>query len=87
MQPYSVKTLAARWQCSEMHIYQMIRRSDIRAFKLGGKLWRISAQEVERYELCDLTTDRSASMESSTQCTGMKEGLEVAARLVRMIQP
>jgi excisionase family DNA binding protein len=49
--PFSVKLLAERWSCSEAHIRNMIRRGELAAFKLGGKLLRISAEEVERTEI------------------------------------
>jgi len=41
--------LAEHWQCSERHIYNLIRRGALRAFKVGGNL-RISAEEVSRIE-------------------------------------
>lgn len=49
MTVYTVASLAERWMCSKDVIYDMIRRRDIKAFKVGRDL-RISAQEVERYE-------------------------------------
>lgn len=47
---YSVATLADRWQCSRQHVYGMINRGELRAFKLGAKLFRIPAEEVEKCE-------------------------------------
>ncbi len=47
---YTPATLAQRWMCSERHIRNMIERGDLKAFLLGGKLLRISAEEVEDYE-------------------------------------
>lgn len=46
---YTIATLAERWQCSRDVIYDMIRRKDIHAFKVGRD-FRISAEEVYRYE-------------------------------------
>jgi excisionase family DNA binding protein len=47
---YTPKTLAERWGCSEAHIKGMARRCYLATFRLGGKLLRISADEVERWE-------------------------------------
>lgn len=46
---FTVESLAARWQCSRDVIYDMIRQHQIKAFKVGRVL-RISAEEVTRYE-------------------------------------
>ncbi|MBB3692483.1 helix-turn-helix domain-containing protein [Sphingomonas sp. BK580] len=47
---YSVATLAARWGCGTDTVYALVRSGELRHFKLGGKLIRIRADEVERYE-------------------------------------
>lgn len=46
---FTPDTLAAHWQCSRDVIYDMLRRRQIAAFKVG-KGWRISAEAVMRYE-------------------------------------
>lgn len=48
--PFTVASLAARWDCSPDFIYAQIRANRLRATRLGGKLLRIGAQEVERWE-------------------------------------
>jgi excisionase family DNA binding protein len=47
---YTPATLAERWHCSGRHIRNLINRGELKAFRLGGKLLRISAEEVEDYE-------------------------------------
>ncbi len=47
--PYTVATLAARWQCSEQHIRDIIRKNELACFR-AGRLIRIPAAEVERVE-------------------------------------
>jgi hypothetical protein len=47
--PFTPKSLAARWECSEQHIRDLITGGDVRAFRLGSLL-RISAAEVWRIE-------------------------------------
>ena len=48
--PFSVRTLAERWDCSERHIYNMIGDGRLASFKAGGRLVRIAAEEVARWE-------------------------------------
>ena len=47
--PYSPQTLADRWGCSAEKVRIMYRNGEINGFQLG-KLIRIPAAEVERYE-------------------------------------
>lgn len=46
---YTVRTLAEHWSCSRDVVYDMIRRHELSAFRVGRSL-RISTQEVERFE-------------------------------------
>ena len=50
--PYTVDELAGRWSCTREAIYAAIRHptNPLPAFKIGGKLWRIRADEVEKWE-------------------------------------
>ena len=47
--PFSPETLAERWGCSAEKVRQMVHRGELQGFRLG-KLIRIKAVEVERYE-------------------------------------
>ena len=47
--PYSPETLAERWGCSAEKVRLMYRAGELAGFRLG-KLIRIPAAEVERYE-------------------------------------
>lgn len=47
--PYSPATLAKRWQCSAQLVRNMLERGDLSGFR-HGKMWRIPAAEVARYE-------------------------------------
>ena len=69
--PYTPERLAERWECSPQHIRAMLADGRVNGFKLGGKLWRISAAEVERVEC--RTTDLDASRENSAQSGKTKE--------------
>lgn len=48
--PYSVAMLAERWRCSARTIRGMIDRGELAHFRLGGRLLRIAAAEVARWE-------------------------------------
>lgn len=47
---FSPATLAKRWHCSDHHIRNMVAAGRLAGFNLGGKLLRISREEVERIE-------------------------------------
>lgn len=47
---YTPATLADRWECSERHVRNMIASGALPAFRLAGKLLRIRADDVERFE-------------------------------------
>lgn len=51
--PYSPQTLAERWGCSAEKVRLMYRHGELPGFQLG-KLIRIPAAEVERYECQNL---------------------------------
>lgn len=55
--PYSPETLADRWGCSAEKVRLMCRAGEIASFRLG-KLIRIPAVDVERYE-CQNTASPS----------------------------
>lgn len=48
--PYTIAKLAERWRCSEHHVRQLIASGELRAFRIGAKLWRVPAAEVEDFE-------------------------------------
>lgn len=47
--PFSPETLASHWGCSAEKVRIMCKRGELASFRLG-KLIRIPAAEVERYE-------------------------------------
>ncbi len=79
--PYTPETLADRWGCSAEKIRQMFHRGELSGFRLG-KLIRIPAIEVERYE-CLSPTSSSLTAESSLLPTAQDE-TAFASRLARM---
>lgn len=53
--PFTVARLAEHWQVSDTFVYDEIKAGRLEAFRLGGKLIRVSAKAVVEYE------DRAAS--------------------------
>ena len=47
---FTPATLAKRWECSERHIRNLINEGKLGFFRLGGKLVRIRASDVETFE-------------------------------------
>lgn len=77
--PYSPETLADRWACSSEKVRQMCRAGELAAFRLG-KLYRIPANEVERFECQNIG---SSSTEENTASPTELPADEL--RLARMI--
>lgn len=42
--------LARYWGCSPNHIRNLIRSGELRAFKIGERLWRIPIDAIEEFE-------------------------------------
>lgn len=81
--PFSPETLAERWGCSSEKIRLMFHTGELAGFRLG-KLIRIPAAEVERYE-CESTASPNIEENSpSPSSTQEQENLE-EFRLERQI--
>lgn len=81
--PLTVEMVADRWGCSPAHVRAMIRRGELTAFRLGGKLLRVPLAAVEEVESCRaIGSDASAENSSSR---GGKAGSAVDTALVRLI--
>lgn len=77
--PFSPETLAERWGCSAEKVRIMYRAGELPGFRLG-KLIRIPAAEVERYE-CQNTP--SHGIETNGASPSEREEGDYASRLVR----
>ena len=83
-QPFTPETLAARWQCSPRHIRNMIHDGRLPGFRVGGKLLRVRARDVEEFEQC-LNTDLDA-IETSGQQSEEPEPDENVVRLELIVE-
>lgn len=50
LRPFTVASLAERWECSTHAVYALIRDKRLPAFRVGGKLLRIRAEDVQTWE-------------------------------------
>lgn len=84
--PYTPATLAARWSVSDRHVRRMLEAGELKGFRPGGKMWRIPANEVERYE-CQTTDSAGSKDDSSSLGTMTDEEVDTAfARRMRFLQ-
>ena len=79
--PFSPETLADRWGCSAEKVRTMYRDGELAGFRLG-KLIRIPAAEVERYE-CQNTASPSTEESLPSHSERMENRAEF--RLARQI--
>ena len=78
--PYSPRTLAERWGCSAEKVRLMFEARELDGFRLG-KLIRIPAAEVERYE-CQTTASPDIAENGRSPGATDSDGFE--SRLERL---
>jgi excisionase family DNA binding protein len=49
-QALKVSDVMRRWNCARKSVLDAIKSKRLRAFKIGNSHWRISIDEVRRYE-------------------------------------
>lgn len=77
--PFTPESLADRWGCAPQHVRALVRQGKLQAFRLGGKLIRISALEVERFENpCQATDTESHRSEASSLSSGTRTAADSA---------
>jgi excisionase family DNA binding protein len=83
--PFTPESLGERWGCSAEKIRQMFHSGQLPGFRLG-KLIRIPAVEVERYE-CAFQPVQNTSLsntEGSSPSLSAEERIAVESRLARL---
>jgi excisionase family DNA binding protein len=84
--PYSPELLADRWGCSPEKVRQMYHRGELAGFRLG-KLIRIPANEVERFECAQLQAPKGTSSSSIAESSPSRSDaarIAVESRLARL---
>lgn len=59
--PLTVQMVATRWACSPAHVRALVRRGELRTFRLGGKLIRIPADAVLEVEQCEKRSEEKSN--------------------------
>jgi len=70
--PYTTKSLAEHWECSDRHVRNMIQRGELHCFKLGH-LVRIEQEEARRVERLNRTISNS---KDADECCALTEAQE-----------
>lgn len=81
---YTVASLATHWSVSTDTVYAMIHSGRLKAFRFGGKLYRIRPEEVERFE-CQSENTPSNDTETNGPSSGVRQTDGTDIRLERMI--
>lgn len=77
--PFTPEILAARWQCSAETVRQMVKRGELRGFRVG-RMIRIPADAVEEMECHRSASDASEADFVSTGPTPMVSGSVISLR-------
>jgi excisionase family DNA binding protein len=68
--PFTPYSLAERWECSPAFVYRLIAGGKLKPFRLGGKLIRISVDEVLRWENGQASPDTGPTTSENTGSIG-----------------
>lgn len=80
---FDVPGLAQHWGVCTDTIYSLVRNGELQHFKLGGKLIRIRADEVERYECRQITPSNDCEDNSPSLGATKQDATDI--RLERLI--
>jgi hypothetical protein len=83
---FSPLTLSQNWGCSERHVRNLIASGKLRAFRLGDKLLRITAEAAEDFQ-CRQATDLSDTGTAGTSNIETPTKDDNAAHLARLTAP
>ena len=76
--------LAEKWECSPNHVRNLIKRGELRAWRLGSRLLRIPPDAIEEFERCRQTTASDGSKETTSSHGGKAESVIAIACLREM---
>lgn len=81
---FTVATLASHWSVSTDTVYAMIHSGRLKAFRFGGKLYRIRPEEVERFECQTDTPSNDIGMHGPSSGEMKTDATDI--RLERLIE-
>lgn len=79
MRPYTPDSLAERWQCSAETVRQMIKRGELRAFRVGV-MYRVPVDAVEEYECRTLPSGDFAAVSALSGAMPAASGTAISLR-------
>jgi excisionase family DNA binding protein len=90
--PMTPEQVAERWGCSANHVRNLIKRRELRAFRVGSRLLRVAPDAVEEFERCQETTGSGDSTGDTSSHGGSmaREGVIVlthSTRKPRSVRP
>ncbi|MGY2048855.1 helix-turn-helix domain-containing protein [Methylobacterium sp. JK268] len=71
--PLTPEQVAERWDCSANHVRNLIRRGELRAFRVGSRLLRVPPDAVLEFERCQETTGSDALTDATSSPGGLTE--------------
>ena len=83
--PYTCEEVADLWGCSDNHVRNLIKRGELKAFRIGRRLIRIPADAVEDYVQCQLNGPSVDSTDALSSPGGMMGSGDVI--VLRHAQP
>jgi excisionase family DNA binding protein len=63
---FTPEQVAERWGCSANHVRNLIKRGELRAFRLGHRLIRVPLDAIEEYEQCQIIGSDGSKDDSSS---------------------
>jgi excisionase family DNA binding protein len=75
--PFTPDQLAAKWGCSSNHVRNLIHRGELRAFRLGKRLFRIPPEAIGEYEKCQMNIGSGDSKDDTSSPGGSMESGDV----------
>ncbi|TNJ43605.1 helix-turn-helix domain-containing protein [Phaeobacter sp. B1627] len=81
VKPYTADQLAKRWNCSSETVRQMVKRGELRGFRVG-RMIRIPQTAVEEFECQTSVSEDCAAAYASTGLGQMESAYAVSLRQV-----
>lgn len=72
MTVYTPEQIAERWGCDPKTVRNMLNDGALTGFRVGQKLWRIRAEKLEEYELCQNGASQGSGANSQSHGTNQE---------------
>lgn len=75
--------VAEHWGCSAQHVRNLIKRGELRTWRLGARMFRVPADAVAEFEAKN-TLAPNDEVDAAVEAAREKSRVDWAARLVRL---